>query len=112
MDYYGPMVPFFRFLAASLVIVLSVGAKPSWAQFSAAPEDILKNDTATSNAFLDATLFYEILLGEIVTRGGDPATGYSLILEAARRGNDERLYRRAVDIEADARDEHGDDEDA
>ena len=98
MDYYGPMVPFFRFLAASLVIVLSVGAKPSWAQFSAAPEDILKNDTATSNAFLDATLFYEILLGEIVTRGGDPATGYSLILEAARRGNDERLYRRAVDI--------------
>ncbi|MEZ5716912.1 MAG: tetratricopeptide repeat protein [Burkholderiaceae bacterium] len=47
---------------------------------------------------LDATLFYEILLGEIVTRGGDSATGYSLMLEAARRSNDEQVYRRAVDI--------------
>ncbi|MCO5110160.1 MAG: tetratricopeptide repeat protein [Burkholderiaceae bacterium] len=47
---------------------------------------------------LDATLFYEILLGEIVTRGGDSATGYSLMLEAARRSNDEQIYRRAVDI--------------
>ena len=98
MDYYGPMVPFFRFLAASLVIVLTVGAKPSWAQFSVVPENIPQNGTAASDALLDAALFYEILLGEIVTRGGDPATGYSLMLEAARSSNDEGLYKRAVDI--------------
>lgn len=98
MDYYGPMVPFFRFLAASLVIVLTVGAKPSWAQFSVVPENTSQNGTAASDALLDAALFYEILLGEIVTRGGDPATGYSLMLEAARSSNDEGLYKRAVDI--------------
>ena len=98
MDYYGPMVPFFRFLAASLVIVLTVGAKPSWAQFSVVPENTSPNGTAASDALLDAALFYEILLGEIVTRGGDPATGYSLMLEAARSSNDEGLYKRAVDI--------------
>lgn len=98
MDYYGLMVPFFRYLAASLVIVLAFGAKPSWAQFSAAPQDTPTSDGAASNALLDATLFYEILLGEIVTRGGDSATGYSLMLEAARRSNDEQIYRRAVDI--------------
>ncbi|MCB1987787.1 MAG: tetratricopeptide repeat protein, partial [Burkholderiaceae bacterium] len=92
------MVPFFRYLAASLVIVLAFGAKPSWAQFSAAPQDTPTSDGAASNALLDATLFYEILLGEIVTRGGDSATGYSLMLEAARRSNDEQIYRRAVDI--------------
>ncbi len=98
MDYYGPMVPFFRFLAASLVIVLTVGAKPSWAQFSVVPENTSQNGTAASDALLDAALFYEILLGEIVTREGDPATGYSLMLEAARSSNDEGLYKRAVDI--------------
>ena len=98
MDYYGLMVPFFRYLAASLVIVLAFGAKPSWAQFPAAPQDPPNHDRSASNALLDATLFYEILLGEIVTRGGDSATGYSLMLEAARRSNDEQIYRRAVDI--------------
>ena len=98
MDYYGPMVPFFRYLAASLVIVLAFGAKPSWAQFPTAPQDAPHHDSSASNALLDATLFYEILLGEIVTRGGDSATGYSLMLEAARRSNDEQIYRRAVDI--------------
>ncbi|MGL6202968.1 MAG: tetratricopeptide repeat protein, partial [Giesbergeria sp.] len=59
--------------------------------------------TPIAPALLDATLFYEILLGEIVTREGDIASGYALLLEAARRSNDERLFQRATDIALQAR---------
>ena len=47
---------------------------------------------------LDAELFYEIFLGEISTRSGDPGAGYAFMLEAARRSKDGRLYQRAADI--------------
>ena len=51
-----------------------------------------------SNAKLDGNLFYEILLGEVTTRTGDPGAGYALILDAARRSRSEQLYQRAADI--------------
>jgi tetratricopeptide (TPR) repeat protein len=47
---------------------------------------------------LDAELFYQLLLGEINARGIEPATGYSLILDAARKTNDPALYQRAVEV--------------
>ena len=47
---------------------------------------------------LDAELFYEIFLGELSTRSGDPGAGFALMLEAARRSGDGQLYRRAADI--------------
>ncbi len=47
---------------------------------------------------LDAELFYELLLGELNARGEEPSTGYSLILDAARKTNDPALYQRAVDL--------------
>src|SRR6218665_1160824 len=46
----------------------------------------------------DAKLFYEIFLGELTTRMGDPGAGYALMLEAARRSADGQLYQRAADI--------------
>ena len=52
---------------------------------------------------LDAETFYEILLGEITTRSGDPATGFALMLEAARNSDDEKLYQRAANIALQAR---------
>jgi len=52
---------------------------------------------------LDAELFYELLLGELNARGAEPATGYSLILDAARKTNDPSLYQRAVDMAFQAR---------
>ena len=98
MDYYGPMVQFFRLLAATLATVLAIGTPTAWAQPTSGPGSSQNNEFKPSAALLDATLFYEILMGEILTRGGDPGTGYSLMLEAARRSNDERLYQRATDI--------------
>lgn len=98
MDYYGPMVQFFRLLAATLATVLATGTPTAWAQPTSGTGSSQNNEFKPSAALLDATLFYEILIGEILTRGGDPGTGYSLMLEAARRSNDERLYQRATDI--------------
>ena len=98
MDYYGPMVQFFRLLVATLATVLATGTPTAWAQPTSETGSSQNNEFKPSAALLDATLFYEILIGEILTRGGDPGTGYSLMLEAARRSNDERLYQRATDI--------------
>jgi tetratricopeptide (TPR) repeat protein len=58
--------------------------------------------TATATA-LDAQLFYQLLLGEINARGTEPAAGYALVLDAARKTNDPALYQRAVDLAFQAR---------
>ena len=47
---------------------------------------------------MTADLFYEVLVGELNARGGDPGDGYSLILDAARRSRDGKLFQRAVEI--------------
>lgn len=47
---------------------------------------------------LNSELFYQLLLGELNSRTGEPGAAYSLILDAARKTNDAQLYQRAVDI--------------
>jgi len=47
---------------------------------------------------MTADLFYEVLMGELNARGGDPGGGYGLILDAARRSRDDKLFQRAVEI--------------
>ena len=47
---------------------------------------------------LDAELFYRLLVGELTTREGDPAAGFALMLDSARRINDSQLYQRAVEL--------------
>ena len=51
-----------------------------------------------SPSSLDGELFYQLLIGEIKTRGGEPAAGFSLVLDAARKSNNAQLYQRAADI--------------
>ncbi len=88
MDYYGPMLLFNRFLLPLICIcALSVQAQTSEG-----------NGAAPVNSALDSELFYELLLGELHARDGEPGAGYSLLLDAARKTNDGRLYQRAVDI--------------
>lgn len=58
---------------------------------------------AVVNSTLNAPLFYQLLLGELNVQSGEPGTGYSLILDAARRQRDPELYRRAVDVALQAR---------
>ena len=47
---------------------------------------------------MDASLFYQLLLGELQVQEGDPGAGYSLLLDAARKTNDPDLFQRAVNI--------------
>lgn len=71
-----------------------------WCGAQSAPAQAATGDDkqAASSSALDAELFYEIFLGELTTRSGDPGAGYALMLEAARRSGDAALYRRAADI--------------
>ena len=55
------------------------------------------------NSALDATLFYQLLLGEIELREGQAGTAYQLMLDAAKRSKDEQLFRRATEIALQAR---------
>ena len=55
------------------------------------------------NSAMTGELLYEILLGELNLRLGEPAAGFSLLLDAARKSNDVQLYDRAVDIALKAR---------
>jgi tetratricopeptide (TPR) repeat protein len=72
----------------------------------AAPAQTGETDPAEpppSPTALDAQLFYQLLLGEINANGTEPGTGYSLVLDAARKTNDPALYQRAVEIAFQAR---------
>lgn len=104
MDYYGPMPLSSRVLAASLLAALSLaGAAKAQDAEAPAPPTSPALAAAETGTGLDAELFYEIFLGEFVARSGDPGAGYALLLEAARRSNDEKLYQRATEIALQAR---------
>jgi tetratricopeptide (TPR) repeat protein len=55
------------------------------------------------NSTMSGELLYEILLGEMNLRQGEPAAGFSLLLDAAKKSNDVLLYDRAVEIALQAR---------
>jgi tetratricopeptide (TPR) repeat protein len=56
-----------------------------------------------SSSALDAPLFYQLLLGELDLRNGDPAAAGAKFLDVARRTRDEALFRRAVEVALQAR---------
>jgi tetratricopeptide (TPR) repeat protein len=55
------------------------------------------------NSDMTGELLYEILLGELNLRQGQPVAGFSLLLDAARKSNDVQLFDRAVEIALQAR---------
>ena len=71
-------------------------AGPAQAQSPAA-------EPAVQNSALDAPMFYQLLIGELELRTGEPGNAFEVILDAARRTRDEQLFRRAVDIALQAR---------
>jgi len=79
---------------------LSAGAQPVGAPATpaakVAPTNALTSPQPTSA--LDAVLFYQLLLGELYAQGGESGTGFSLLLDAARKSKDAALFQRAVDL--------------
>ena len=99
MDYYDSMKRFP--LAAGVLLLLALtqpADRPNRSRRARSPAAAAPQPTA-----LDAELFYQLLLGELNAGGAEPAAGYSLILDAARKTNDPALYQRAVDIAFQAR---------
>lgn len=96
MDYYGLML---RFTPLTLALVAALGCTPVLAQTSGNTPDA----PPPANSALDGELFYQLLLGELNARGNEPGAGFSLILDAARKTNDAKLYQRAVEIAFQAR---------
>ena len=96
-------MPAFRIASASrrmpvfalALVALSIDAAPAVAAEPPSPK--------VENSALDAPLFYQLLLSEIELRNGQVGTAYQLMLDAARRGKDEQLFRRATEMALQAR---------
>ena len=89
VDYDGSMTLSTR-LAALALACASLHGTALFAQ-SADP-------SPPENSALSGELLYQLLLGELNTLNGEPGVGYSLLLDAARKTGDERLFKRATDI--------------
>ena len=90
-------------LAAPLVLAQAAAPESTT---PAAPSSLAEAKAAQESAplsLLDSTLFYQLLIGEMTTQEGEPAAGFALLLDAARKTSDAQLYQRATDIALQAR---------
>ena len=108
-NYHGPMKKKLGFAFACLwmaaPLVLAQATTPD-STAPAAPSGLAQDNAAQASAplsALDSNLFYELLVGEITAQEGEPAVGFSLLLDAARKTSDVQLYQRATDIALQAR---------
>ena len=84
-------------LSTWMIFIALAGLTPlGWAD-DAESEKAATVDEPTHSA-LTGPLFYEILLGEIEAQNEQNGNGFSLLLDAARRSKDSRLYARALAI--------------
>lgn len=80
----------------------------AWAQAPAADAPAAPASSASApaaatpapvvNSDLDAPLFYQLLVGELELRTGQAGVAYQVLLDAARRTQDEALFKRAIGI--------------
>jgi len=85
--------------AALLASSLSLTGTP--AAFAA--DEGAEPEPTPTNSAMDAPLFYQLLMGEMELRNGQPGTAYQVLLDAARRTRDEALFQRVVNIAMQAR---------
>lgn len=100
------MTPVSRSLAALLCLFFSnLGAQTSPPDSQASPAALEATTvtpgvaaTPTLNSALTANSFYEILMGELQARAGESEAGVALMLNAARRTQDTKVFQRAVEL--------------
>ena len=91
-------------LYAALALGALLPAPAAWAQVTAtAAAAAPAAQAGPHNSALDAPLLYQLLIGEMELRSGQPGNAFQIIIDAARRTHDEALFRRAVDIALQAR---------
>lgn len=59
--------------------------------------------TAAKQSALDARLFYELVVAELLSGSNDPGTGFAIMLKAAQNERDPQLFERAVEMALAAR---------
>ena len=91
LGYYGSMK---RHAPVVLSLLVAWAATPGLHAQTATPP--AQAASAPRASALDGDLFYQLLLGELNVRANEPGTGFSLILDAARKTNDPALYQRAI----------------
>jgi len=89
---------------AALTACLSLSTPASQAQTVAAPiaQIAPTASSSVSNSFMDAQLFYQVLVGEMQLRNA-PGYSYQIYSELARKYDNSQLYERAVQIALQAR---------
>ena len=83
------------------VTLMLLGAPCAWAQTvtpTPVPPPAPPAQAVPQKSALDAMLFYQLLLGEMNVRSGSPGSGFSIILDAARKTRDPLVFQRAVDV--------------
>ncbi len=108
-----------------LSAALSLSANPAWAQAGSQRQTPVQTpalaqttpapspaeaerglqasaDEPTRSA-LDALLFYQLLIGEIELRQGQPGVAFEVLMDAARRTRQEQVFRRAAELALQAR---------
>jgi Flp pilus assembly protein TadD len=95
-------------LGLGLALLLPASA---WAQQNAAlppsgpasvPTMPPETKAVVQNSYLDGQLLYQLLLAEFALRESQPGDAVELMLEAARRNQDDALFRRALQIAVEA----------
>ena len=97
----------FSIRAAALAASLAWGALNAQTPGPQAPPQLAANPAAPAapvvNSSLDALLFYQLLIGEMELDAGRAGNAYGVMLDAAKRNNDDALFQRAVEIALQAR---------
>ncbi|MDN3922383.1 tetratricopeptide repeat protein [Roseateles violae] len=92
-----------------VALTLLLAACLGQASAQAKPDDSIAaaQDAAASapvvNSSMDAPLFYQLLVGEMELRTGQAGVAYQVLLDAARRTQDEELFKRVINIALQAR---------
>ena len=81
----------------ALVVAGCIGALPARAQ-SATPSIAPSESRSVDNSNLDASLFYQLLIGELELSASEGSTAFLVMLDAANKTKNEQLYKRATDM--------------
>src|SRR5690606_25899466 len=110
------LLPFLRrtrqLIALSLLGSLACASAPAWSAPALGPtaqrgasEVLPGKDTPSAplSSTMDATLFYQVLFGEMQLSSGQPGVAYQIYMELARKHHSADMFKRAVNIALQAR---------
>ncbi len=84
-------------------LLCGTGFAQANAPTAAPPTANVATTPATSSSIMDGRLFFEVLVGELQWRSGEPSGAIDTLLGAARRNKNEQLFLRATEMAIQAR---------